>query len=86
MQNVISLQQVKEQKQEQTVKKAILLANMHVFMNDAEKRRKELYCEYSKAILTNNNDLTNKLALEITEAGGMLRAFRKCENLIAINA
>lgn len=85
MQNVISLQKAKEMKDEQTYKKAMLLAQMHVFMNDAEKNRKELYAKYSEALMAGDTNAMFALALSITEAGGMLRAFTKSANYIASN-
>lgn len=87
MQQVISFQQAKErsqEKQEVAYKKALLLAQMHVFMNEAEKQRKELYKSYAKAFSESDTNEMRDLALQITEAGGKLSAFIKCINLVAI--
>lgn len=87
MQQVISFQQGKErsqEKQEVTYKKALLLAQMHVFMNEAEKQRKELYKSYAKAFSESDTNKMRNLSLQITEAGGKLSAFIKCINLVEI--
>lgn len=88
MQNVISFQQAhikSEKKQADCLKKAFLLAQMHVYMNEAEKQRKSLYESYAKAFNESNTKEMQEIALQITEAGGKLSAFIKCINLIAIN-
>lgn len=87
MQQVISFQQAKQrcqEKQNDAYKKAMLLAQMHVFMNEAESQRKELYKSYAKAFKESNTKDMRDLALQITEAGGKLSAFTKCINLLAI--
>ncbi len=88
MQNIINFQEAKAKQQtmqEQSVKKAFLIAQMHVFMNEAENRRKELYESYAKAFSESNTKEMHELALQITEAGGKLSALTKCINLVAIN-
>ncbi len=88
MQQVISFQQA-QTKHFQNLgikfKKAMILAQIHVFINEAESHRKELYKSYYEAFNANKRDEMVNLSREITEAGGRLSAFRKCENLIAIN-
>lgn len=86
--NVIDFEKAKHNQQtmqEHTAKKAFLIAQMHVFMNDAESRRKNLYKEYSKAFTSNDIKLMQKLALEIVETAGKLSAYTKCANLVAIH-
>lgn len=88
MQNIINFQDAKAKQQtmqEQTVKKAFLIAQMHVFMNEAENQRKELYESYAKAFSESKTKEMHELALQITEAGGKLSALTKCINLVAIN-
>lgn len=87
MQNIIDFQAAKEKQQaiqEKTTQKAFLIAKMHVFMNEAEAKRKTLYLEYSKAFNSNDTKLMQKLALEIVETAGKLFAYTKCANLLAI--
>lgn len=86
--NIIDFEKAKHNQQtmqEQTAKKAFLIAQMHVFLNEAEKRRKELYVSYAKAFNESKTKEMHELALQITEAGGKLSALTKCINLVAIS-
>lgn len=88
MQNVINIreiQSINKTKQDFTTNKAMLIAKMHLFMNDAENKRESLYKSYKDALMGNKTAEMERLALEITETSGKLSAFTICANLVAIN-